>query len=162
GSVPPMPVPTENPITPEKRVLGKILFFEEQMSMSNTVACATCHTMGSAGADARPARNPGPDHLLNTPDGILGSSGVPHASASNDYVRDGTYQTGAQITPRSANPVINAAFGVELFWDGRARTIFNDPLSGAQQIGMWGAPENQSIGPPLSAVEMGHDGVAWA
>ena len=39
AALPPVPVPAENPITEPKRVLGKILFWDEQLSSDNTVAC---------------------------------------------------------------------------------------------------------------------------
>src|SRR4051812_6339601 len=59
AAVPPVPVPPENPITETKRVLGKILFFDEQLSSGNVVACATCHVSNRGGTDPRSARNPG-------------------------------------------------------------------------------------------------------
>ena len=39
AALPPVPVPAENPVTEPKRVLGKILFWDEQLSSDNTVAC---------------------------------------------------------------------------------------------------------------------------
>ncbi|MGK0203923.1 MAG: hypothetical protein ACI9S9_003003, partial [Planctomycetota bacterium] len=39
--LPPRPVPAQNPITPQKAMLGKLLFWEEQMSADNRVACGT-------------------------------------------------------------------------------------------------------------------------
>ena len=56
AALPPVPVPAENPITEPKRVLGKILFWDEQLSSDNTVACGTCHRPGQG--RRRPA--PGP------------------------------------------------------------------------------------------------------
>ena len=41
-----MPVPAENPVTEAKRVLGKILYCDEQLSSDDTVACGTCHGQG--------------------------------------------------------------------------------------------------------------------
>ena len=35
----PVPEPVENPVTEAKRVLGKILFWDEQLSSNDTVAC---------------------------------------------------------------------------------------------------------------------------
>src|SRR5262245_41331148 len=128
--IPPVPVPAENPITESKRVLGKILFFDEQLSMSNTMACATCHTMGRDGTDARQSRNPGPDGVFNTPDDKLASPGVIHADANNSYVRDSVYGLLPQVTGRAAPSPINAAFATDLFWDGRARSQFVDPQTG--------------------------------
>ncbi len=43
GPLPPVPVPKENPITPEKAELGKMLFFDPRLSGDGTMACVTCH-----------------------------------------------------------------------------------------------------------------------
>ena len=37
-----LPAP-ENLSTPEKEILGKILFWEEQMGSDDKMACGTCH-----------------------------------------------------------------------------------------------------------------------
>jgi cytochrome c peroxidase len=39
----PVPVPADNPLTPEKIELGKQLYFDPRLSRDNTVSCATCH-----------------------------------------------------------------------------------------------------------------------
>lgn len=41
--LPPVPVPTDNPITAEKIELGKMLYFDKRLSKDGTVACVTCH-----------------------------------------------------------------------------------------------------------------------
>jgi cytochrome c peroxidase len=41
--LPPVPVPTDYPITNEKVQLGKKLFFDRRLSINNTMACAMCH-----------------------------------------------------------------------------------------------------------------------
>ena len=46
----PPPESSENPVTEPKRVLGKILFWEEQLSSDDTVACGTCHIPAAGGA----------------------------------------------------------------------------------------------------------------
>lgn len=38
------PVPVDNPQTPEKIELGKMLFFDRRLSGDGTMSCATCHT----------------------------------------------------------------------------------------------------------------------
>jgi len=38
-----VPVPENNPMTPEKVALGRRLFFEKRLSRDATVACASCH-----------------------------------------------------------------------------------------------------------------------
>src|ERR671939_431779 len=39
----PVPVPADNPMTPEKVELGKQLYFDPRLSCDNTVSCASCH-----------------------------------------------------------------------------------------------------------------------
>ena len=43
NGLPPMKVPADNPITPEKIALGKKLFFDTALSVDNSMSCATCH-----------------------------------------------------------------------------------------------------------------------
>lgn len=162
AALPPVPAPPENPITEPKRVLGKILFFDEQLSADGTVSCATCHTMTAAGSDLRRARNPGPDGQLNSPDDILASPGVIRSDALENYIRDTVFGANRQITSRTANSPINLAFAGDTFWDGRARQRFTDPVSGAVIINNGGGLESQVVAPPLSGVEMGHDGIVWS
>lgn len=160
--LPPVPVPPGNPMTEEKRVLGKILFWDEQLSTSNVVACATCHQMTGAGSDPRVrVRNPGLDGVFNTPDDVFGSAGIVHSDADNDMLRDALFGTGVQVTGRTANSPINAAYAPQLFWDGRAGPQFIDPQTGQVALNAGGALEAQSVNPPLSNAEMGHDGIDW-
>ena len=72
AQLPPPPVPPENPITEPKRVLGKILFWEEQLSSDNTVSCGTCPQPFRAATDPRPAVHPGLDLSFGTPDDGFG------------------------------------------------------------------------------------------
>jgi cytochrome c peroxidase len=51
--LPPLPVPGDNPQTPEKVVLGERLFRDVRFSSTGTVACVTCHAPGTAFADDR-------------------------------------------------------------------------------------------------------------
>jgi cytochrome c peroxidase len=39
----PVPVPEDNPMTPEKVELGKQLYFDPRLSCDDTVSCASCH-----------------------------------------------------------------------------------------------------------------------
>lgn len=41
----------DNPITPDKIELGKMLFFEPRLSASNLISCNTCHNLGTGGVD---------------------------------------------------------------------------------------------------------------
>ncbi len=41
--LPPIPVPKDNPQTPEKIALGKQLYFDRRLSADDSVSCADCH-----------------------------------------------------------------------------------------------------------------------
>jgi cytochrome c peroxidase len=41
--LPPLEVPADNPVTPEKVALGKKLFFDRRLSPNGTMSCAMCH-----------------------------------------------------------------------------------------------------------------------
>ncbi|MFK7885024.1 MAG: cytochrome-c peroxidase [Phycisphaerales bacterium] len=153
--------PVGNEYSEEKRVLGKILFFDEQLSVDNTVSCATCHQSFVGGADPRIARNPGIDTILNTDDDILGSPGVIAQDSQTAYDAHPVFGLDRQITGRAANPVINAAYPLELFWDGRANDVLIDPDTDEVVLNGFAALENQVLGPPLSDVEMGHMDRDW-
>ena len=48
-----MPVPEENPLTPERIELGRRLFFDHRLSRDTTVSCSTCHDPERAYSDGR-------------------------------------------------------------------------------------------------------------
>lgn len=159
--LPPVPVPPENPITTDKAVLGKILFWEEQISTSGRVACGTCHKPADAGADGFAARNPGADGLLNTTDDVFGSRGVRRSDGINHFKLDPIFGDAVQTTGRSAPSNIGAAFAPVLFWDGRATDTFVDPVTNQVEIATGGALESQCVGPPVNDVEMAHEARNW-
>lgn len=49
--LPPVPIPADNPQTPEKIALGKTLFEDKRLSGDGTVSCATCHNPDKAFGD---------------------------------------------------------------------------------------------------------------
>lgn len=51
--LPPVPVPRDNPQTPEKVALGRALFEDERLSADGKVSCSTCHLPGRAFTDGR-------------------------------------------------------------------------------------------------------------
>jgi cytochrome c peroxidase len=166
--LPAPPQPAGNPVTPAKAMLGKALFWDEQLSSTSTVACGTCHRAGSGGSDPRSslpnaanATNPGPDGVFGTPDDIVGSPGVVLNDATGAYLWSGTFGARVQVTPRLAPAHINAAYGPQLFWDGRASGTFVDPLTGATVLAAGAALESQAAGPPVADVEMAHTGRDW-
>lgn len=159
--LPPPPVPPENPITEPKRVLGKILFWDEQLSSDDTVACGTCHRPAAGGADARMARHPGADETLFTDDDVFGSQGVVRRNADGVPVADPIFGFSPQVTRRSAPSFFGSQDASTVFWDGRAGVEFRDPETGSVVIEHIGALESQAIEPILSDVEMAREGRTW-
>jgi len=49
-----IPFPSENPYSPDKAYLGKLLFFDPILSGSGTISCATCHNPGLSWGDGLP------------------------------------------------------------------------------------------------------------
>jgi cytochrome c peroxidase len=49
-----VPIPANNPITPEKVALGQALFFDPRLSGSGAISCATCHNPALAWGDGLP------------------------------------------------------------------------------------------------------------
>lgn len=162
--------PAGNPVTAAKAALGKVLFWDEQLSSTRTVACGTCHIAGNGGSDPRSAQtgirstHPGPDGQFGTADDIQGSIGVPPSLAGGSYkLSSNAGQVGMreQVTGRRSQSAINAAYLTLLFWDGRASDVFRDPLTNEIVLPAGGALESQVLGPPLSDVEMAHTGRDW-
>jgi cytochrome c peroxidase len=160
---PPPVTPPGNPTTPQKALLGKVLFWDEQLSASRTVACGTCHIFGSGGTDPRSlaATNPGPDGVFGTADDIHGSPGVILQDGAGNHQASARFGIRPQATGRKAPSPINAVYDVELFWDGRASDAFVDPVTGAVVLPAFAALESQAAGPPVSDVEMSHMGRSW-
>ena len=159
---PPVPVPAENPMTEEKRVLGKILFWDEQLGSDGTMACGTCHRAAAGGTDPRVGINPGPDGVPGTPDDRRGSPGVVHADRDDEYAPVQFFGLRPQVTGRQAPPHILGMYAVDTFWDGRARSEFLDPETGEIAAASDAALESQSVGPPMSTAEMAHEQYNWA
>ena len=108
AQLPPPPVPPENPITPEKAVLGKILFWEEQLSSDNTMACGTCHRPEQGGTDPRLRLRAGLDGEYGAEDDFYGSPGMIHTTPGNQYAPVPEFGLGPQVTDRNSPSAIGA------------------------------------------------------
>lgn len=165
AQLPPMPAPPQNPVTEAKRILGKALFWDEQLSSDNTVACGTCHRPASGGGDptaGQPGSNhPGLDSIFGTPDDKRASRGVIAQDTSEDYDPSTAFDFAKQVTDRASPSHLGAGHFPELFWDGRATGQFLNPETGAISIPNGGALESQAVGPILSSVEMAYEGRTW-
>lgn len=164
----PPPAPAGNPVTAAKASLGKILFWDEQLSSTLTVACGTCHRSSQGGSDPRSnvnnyrSRHPGFDNVLNTPDDVIGSAGVPLNNLDGTYSPSNLFGFDEQVTSRKAPSYLNAGLAFNgLFWDGRASNTFRDPLTNAILLTDWASYESQILGPPVSSSEMAHGNRNW-
>ncbi len=52
--LPPVPIPADNPQSPEKVALGKKLFMDKRFSADGTIGCSTCHMEEKAFTDGLP------------------------------------------------------------------------------------------------------------
>jgi cytochrome c peroxidase len=160
AGLPAVPVPVENPLTEPKRVLGKILFWDEQLSSDGSVACGTCHRPSAGGGDPRSGRHPGVDK--GTIDDVMGSPGIVALDSAGRPRPSTLFAAGPQVTQRLSPANFAALWADELFWDGRAGTEFKDPLTGKVAIARGGALENQAIAALLNEAEMAKAGRSWA
>jgi cytochrome c peroxidase len=112
--VPPVPVPPVNPMTPQKAVLGKILFWDQQLSSDHSTACGTCHLTEFGGADPVFGLHPGADGAFGTPDDIHGSIGVVRRDPVGIPISDPVF--GGALESQSIGPILNT---VEMAKDGR-------------------------------------------
>jgi cytochrome c peroxidase len=165
--LPPPPEPAGNRVTAAKAYLGKALFWDEQLSSTQTVACGTCHIAANGGSDPRTipgslrAANPGVDNLFGTDDDVYASPGVPANNADGKYSLSPIYGFNEQVTARRSVSYIDAGYSTSLFWDGRATQIFTDPISNTVVLQGGAALESQVLAPPINTAEMGHSGRNW-
>jgi cytochrome c peroxidase len=144
---PPPPTPASNPHTPAKELLGMALFFEEQLSSTGAVACATCHDFAHGGADPRTAnaRNVGADGLLFTSDDQRGSPGTTIVMSNGSMFAHPFLGFGPTVTSRRAPTVVNTGYHTHLAYDGSKTTL-----------------EQLVPAPLFNTAEMGHAGRTWS
>ncbi|HEU5058028.1 MAG TPA: cytochrome c peroxidase [Kofleriaceae bacterium] len=151
--------PAENPYSWDKAILGKILFWEEQLSSDDTVACGTCHRAGAGGSDPRAGTDVTFPSAIG---GIHGAMGIRACTIDeNGEVVYTNQDSAVQVTKRKPPTYLDAMFAADLFWDGRALTQFTDPDTGEVAIASGGGLESQVVGPPLNSTEMACAGRTW-
>jgi len=52
--LPPVPIPADNPPTAETVALGRRLYYDPQLSVDGTIACASCHNPDAGFSDGKP------------------------------------------------------------------------------------------------------------
>jgi parallel beta-helix repeat protein len=110
---PAMALRPDNPVTPEKVELGRLLYFDPVLSGDNTQSCATCHHPDLGLSDGR-HRSMG-----------AGGSGV------------GPARAGGAVIKRAAPTIWNAAYNHRQFWDGRAADLEEQargPITSANEM----------------------------
>lgn len=144
-----------------KAELGKALFWDEQVSSDNTVACGTCHFNSAGGTDDRLG--------AVASNGAFGAFGtIPQAVTALgtlDYgnLNPPSAQIARDVTGLHTPTMIGAYMFDKLFWDRRAGPAFLDEaMNIIVNFDDWAATEDLSTGPPISPVEMGHEGILWS
>jgi cytochrome c peroxidase len=97
--LPPLPVPANNPITPEKVKLGDKLFHDKRFSSTGEVSCATCHDREKGFADGLPV-----SEGINKLKGTRNAPTVINAAYLHTQFWDGREPT---LEAQSAGPFIN-------------------------------------------------------
>jgi cytochrome c peroxidase len=98
-STPPTAPAVDNPSTPEKVALGKLLYHEKSLSKNGNISCASCHDLANYGQDGKPT-SPGTD-------GKNGERNTPTVwNASRQFVQfwDGRAAT---VEEQALGPVLN-------------------------------------------------------
>lgn len=152
--------PAPGSATQLKVMLGKALFWDEQVSVDNTVACGTCHAMEVAGVDPRGS--------ALAPNNGFGSQGVVPQDSLKFFTTGTPLNAQQNVTGILAPTMLGAAFAERLFWDVRSGPNFTlesgapiVDVNGVDQFPLNAALEDQAVDPPLSPVEMAHAGLTW-
>ena len=111
-----LPAPPDNPITPDRVALGRLLFWDPILSGQQDVACATCHHPDFGYSDGL--------------DLSIGTNGIGHG-ASRTFVPGHT----SHPVKRNSQSILNVAFNglavrggaaparAPMFWDLRAQSL---------------------------------------
>jgi cytochrome c peroxidase len=102
----------ENPLTPEKITLGRMLYYEPRLSKNQTISCNSCHLLDKAGVD---------NHA--TSEGHKGQHGDRNAPTSyNAALHVGQFWDGraASVEEQAKGPVLNP---IEMAMPSEAATV---------------------------------------
>ena len=109
------PAPPDNPTTPEKVALGRLLFWDPILSGNGDIACATCHHPSRGYADGRDLPIGTGGHGLGPTRSFKGIAPIVKRNSPTvlNTAFNGLVEVGAQADP------VNAP----MFWDMRARGL---------------------------------------
>jgi cytochrome c peroxidase len=99
GVLPAEAASPDNPITPEKVVLGRMLYYDTRMSVSQTISCNSCHPLDRFGVDGEPTS---PGHAGKR--GERNSPSVYNAALQVAQFWDGR---AANVEAQAKGPVLN-------------------------------------------------------
>jgi cytochrome c peroxidase len=136
-----VPVPVDNPISKEKILLGRLLFFDPILSGSKDVACATCH-------------HPEFGYAENLEISI-GVNGVGLGS-----IRTFKHPNSIPFVKRNSQTIVNTAFNgltnegatvsslAPMFWDMRVKSLENqslEPIKAFEEMRGYSYEENVAL-----------------
>ena len=97
--VPPVPIPADNPITPDKVTLGDKLFHDQRFSTTGEVSCSSCHDKDKGFTDQLPV-----SEGINKLKGTRNAPTVINAAYLETQFWDGREPT---LESQSAQPFVN-------------------------------------------------------
>ena len=97
--LPPVPVPSDNPLTAEAISLGRLLYYDPALSVDGTVACATCHNPALGFTDNKV--------LSNGVQGKTGTRNAPTVVNSAYYTSQFWDGRAATLEAQAAGPMAN-------------------------------------------------------
>lgn len=140
--------PADNPTTPEKVALGRLLFWDPLLSGQKDVSCATCHHPAAGYAENR--------------DLSIGASGQGLGAG-----RTFTPGTPERFVKRNSQSIVNAAFNgmlatgqytpaaAPMFWDSRVKSLEAqalEPLKAADEMRGDTFPEHLALSVVVSRI----------
>lgn len=141
-----LPAPPDNPITPDRVALGRLLFWDPILSGQQDVACATCHHPDFGYSDGL--------------DLSIGTNGVGHGT-SRTFVPGHT----SHPVKRNSQSILNVAFNgltvrggavparAPMFWDLRAQSLEAqalEPIKAVDEMRGEAVGEGQAIAAVVS------------
>jgi cytochrome c peroxidase len=134
------PAPADNPTTPAKVELGRLLFWDPVLSGTGAVACATCHHPDFAYGDP-----------LDLAIGVTGTGSGQHRRFAG---------TGVPFVRRNSPPLVNVGFAgldefgrvdpstAQMFWDQRAQSLEHQalfPMRAFEEMRGDASPEDRAV-----------------
>lgn len=148
--LPKVPIPVDNPVTPEKIALGRKMFFDRRLSHNKTMSCGMCHVPEQGFTN----------NELATPIGVGGRSVKRNAPASYNVAyletmfhdsRDTTLETQVFGPLLNHNEMANPSMGFLLTtirntaeYDGQFEALFGVPVN-VRNIGLALATYERSL-----------------